>query len=111
MEEPSTHATAVDSTIERLHAPKPAAPTEQDRKNARILKEIADRQQDQYGECLLLALGAFGAGWVPSHRHVLIDKLCGPRHNLSYVASPVMWRPLVCSWIQSSCHKPAPHNG
>src|SRR5712691_2050813 len=51
-----------------------AGPTERDRENARIRREIAQRQEAEYGECLLLALGAFGPGWVPSHRHFLIDR-------------------------------------
>jgi hypothetical protein len=32
-----------------------------------------------------------------------------PHNYLIYVASNVMWRSLVCSRIQSPCHKPALH--
>lgn len=54
-------------------APGPA-PTEHDRESARIRREIAEKQQAEYDECLALAIRAFGPGWEPSHRHYLIDK-------------------------------------
>jgi hypothetical protein len=55
---------------------KPVLPvvTEQDRENFRIREEIAARQEAEYRECYLLAFGAFGPDWLPSHRHFLIDK-------------------------------------
>src|SRR5438876_4024371 len=49
-------------------------PTEQDWANACIRREIADRQEAEYVQCLQWSLGAFGPGWLPSHRHVLIEK-------------------------------------
>jgi hypothetical protein len=51
-----------------------AAPTQQDIENARIRQEIAERQEAEYVACLTLALGAFGPGWLPSHRHFLVEK-------------------------------------
>ena len=41
---------------------------------ARTRREIADRQAEEYGRCLLWALGKFGPGWTPSHRHFLVEK-------------------------------------
>jgi hypothetical protein len=52
----------------------PAAPTDQDRENARMRQEIAERMEAEYAECLALAIRAFGPGWLPSHRHFLVDK-------------------------------------
>src|SRR5271169_330421 len=49
-------------------------PTKHDRENARIRREIADRQAQAYGQVLAWALGAFGPGWEPSHRHFLVDR-------------------------------------
>lgn len=51
-----------------------AEPTPQDHKNAERRQAIADRFAEQYGRVYSLALGAFGPGWLPSHRHFLIDK-------------------------------------
>jgi hypothetical protein len=51
-----------------------AQPTAQDLENARIRRQIADRQEAEYAEVLRLALGAFGPGWTPSHRHFLVEK-------------------------------------
>ncbi len=53
---------------------KATVPTEHDRENFRIRQEIAEQQEREYRECYLLAFGAFGPGWLPSHQHVLIDK-------------------------------------
>src|SRR5690349_5596214 len=47
-------------------------PTEQDRENARIRKEIADRQQREYDEAKWLAYKALGPGWKPWMRLSLI---------------------------------------
>ena len=49
-------------------------PTAQDRQNAAIRDAIAQKQAEEYGHCLRLATGAFGSGWLPSHRHMLISK-------------------------------------
>jgi len=49
-------------------------PTAQDIKNAQVRQAIADRQAEEYGQCLRWALGAFGPGWLPSGRHFLLDK-------------------------------------
>jgi hypothetical protein len=49
-------------------------PTERDRDNAAARAEIAREQQREYEECLRLAEAAFGPGWVPSHRHLLVEK-------------------------------------
>lgn len=49
-------------------------PTEQDLENARLRQEIAERMEAKYAECLTWALDAFGPGWLPSHRHFLLDK-------------------------------------
>ena len=54
-------------------APSPE-PTERDRANARIRLEVAERQEAEYVACLKLAFGAFGPGWLPSHRHFLVEK-------------------------------------
>jgi hypothetical protein len=52
----------------------PVIPTERDRENARMREEIAARQEADYVECYCWALGTFGPGWIPSHRHYLIEK-------------------------------------
>src|SRR5258707_588808 len=49
-------------------------PTEQDWENACIRREIADRQEAEYVQCLKWSLGAFAPGWPPTHRHFLIKK-------------------------------------
>lgn len=54
--------------------PETIEPTERDRENARIRQAIADVQERQWQECYLLALGAFGPGWLPSGRHFLVAK-------------------------------------
>jgi hypothetical protein len=48
--------------------------TAKDRENARVRREIADRQEAVYSECLAWAQTAFGNGWRPSHRHFLLDR-------------------------------------
>jgi hypothetical protein len=75
--------------------------TNQDLTNARTRQAIAGRQAQEYAQVLAWAQEAFGPGWVPSHRHFLIEKECGRLHFFSDVASPVMWRPIVYLWIQS----------
>lgn len=64
MESPSLPASDEESV--------PPAVTDQDRDNARVRREIADRQETEYVACLKWALGAFGPGWLPSHRHFLV---------------------------------------
>jgi hypothetical protein len=54
--------------------PPAPEPTEQDRENERIRREIADAQRATYEECLAWSVKAFGPGWTPSHKHCLIDK-------------------------------------
>ncbi len=49
-------------------------PTQQDIENAAMRREIAERQMLEYAECLKWAIGAFGVGWLPSHRHCLVSK-------------------------------------
>jgi hypothetical protein len=49
-------------------------PTPQDHENARIRREIAERQAGQYAEFLAWAEAAFGPGWLPRCRHYLADK-------------------------------------
>ena len=56
-------------------------PNRQDVENARIRQEIAERQEREYIECLKWALGAFGPGWLPSHRHFLVSKEEEERHR------------------------------
>jgi hypothetical protein len=51
-----------------------ATTTARDRDNARRRWEVAERQNREYDEVLTLALGAFGPGWFPSHRHFLVDR-------------------------------------
>ena len=48
--------------------------TEHDRQNARVRAEIAERQAKAYSQVLAWALGVFGPGWLPSHRHYLVDR-------------------------------------
>ena len=50
------------------------SPTSQDIENARIRRQIAERQGQEYEECLRWAVEAFGSGWEPSGRHYLIEK-------------------------------------
>jgi hypothetical protein len=52
----------------------PAQPTALDIENARIRGAIAARQQAEYDLALGYALEAFGPGWLPSHKHFLLDK-------------------------------------
>src|SRR2546428_820672 len=64
-----------DAEREReVQGPQPPQPTDGDRENVRIRREIAERMEAEYVEVLKLALGAFGPGWEPSHRHFLLDK-------------------------------------
>jgi len=49
-------------------------PTDHDRENARRRLEIAERQAAEYDQVARWALGKFGPGWLPSHRHFLLDK-------------------------------------
>jgi hypothetical protein len=49
-------------------------PTAQDHRNAACRAEIAERFAEQYNEVLRWSLGAFGPGWLPSHRHFLLTK-------------------------------------
>jgi len=58
------------------------APTEHDWTNARIRKEIAARQAEEFGQCLKWAISAFGMGWLPSHRHFLLDR--DEEHRVRY---------------------------
>ncbi len=51
----------------------PTQPTEQDRNNARVRQEIAQRQADEYGEAQRLALAVLGPGWTPWMKLSLID--------------------------------------
>ncbi len=51
-----------------------AVPTQQDHDNAVTRQAIAERQMQDYCQVLLWALGAFGPGFVPSHRHFLVSK-------------------------------------
>src|SRR5262249_47351846 len=48
-------------------------PTPQDIENARIRKEIADRQFAEYTEALKLVQETLGLGWMPWMQLVLID--------------------------------------
>ena len=54
--------------------PSTPEPTEQDRENAHVRAEIAERQAEAYRQVLAWASAAFGAGWRPSHRHFLVTK-------------------------------------
>jgi hypothetical protein len=54
--------------------PLPPQPTDRDRENARIRQEISDRQAAEYSQVLAWAMAAFGPGWLPSHRHFLVDR-------------------------------------
>ena len=68
MEAPAEHAE------EDSGKPLPQRPTAHDHENARVRQEIAERQEREYVECLQWELGAFGPGWLPSHRHFLLSK-------------------------------------
>lgn len=46
----------------------------QDAENARMREEIAARQEAAYVACLKHCINCFGPGWMPSHRHDLIEK-------------------------------------
>jgi hypothetical protein len=70
----------------------PVQPTEQDLENARVLREIADRQQAEYDEAALLALGALGPGWTPWMKLVLVDA----DHRRSGNTTPVATAYQVC---------------
>lgn len=48
--------------------------TEGDRQNEKVRRAIADAQLAAYTEVLKWAMGAFGVGWRPSHRHFLLEK-------------------------------------
>jgi hypothetical protein len=48
-------------------------PTPQDHENARIRRQIADRQGEEYAEAERLALQALGPGWTPWMKLSLID--------------------------------------
>jgi hypothetical protein len=48
--------------------------TAQDRENERVRQEIAERMEEAYVACWEWALKAFGPGWLPSGKHMLIDK-------------------------------------
>jgi hypothetical protein len=48
-------------------------PTARDLENAARRQAIAERQQAEYNQVLLWALGTFGPGWLPSCRHFLVD--------------------------------------
>jgi hypothetical protein len=52
----------------------PLLVSDQDREGERIRREIAEKQEAEYVECLKWALSAFGPGWLPSHRHMLVEK-------------------------------------
>jgi hypothetical protein len=56
-------------------------PTAHDRQNAAIRDAIAQKQAEEYGDCLRLATRAFGPGWLPSHRHMLISKEEEEKHR------------------------------
>jgi hypothetical protein len=51
-----------------------AEPSAQDLRNAACRAEIAAKQAEAYNQVLRYALGAFGPGWLPSHRHFLVTK-------------------------------------
>lgn len=48
-------------------------PTPHEIKTAKLRAEVAARQRAQYDEALALAEAAFGVGWVPVGRHLLVD--------------------------------------
>jgi hypothetical protein len=55
--------------------PRPTPqPTGRDAENAARRQAIAELQAEEYGQVLRWALGAFGPGWEPSHRHFLQEK-------------------------------------
>jgi hypothetical protein len=49
-------------------------PTDRDLQNARLRQAIAGRQQAAYDRVCRWAASKFGAGWLPSGRHYLLDK-------------------------------------
>lgn len=58
-----------------LHQPvHTTSPTPRDVANAHLRQEIAARLNAEFEECLAWAKKAFGPGWVPSHRHFLVEK-------------------------------------
>src|SRR5262245_48229401 len=65
-----------------------AQPTSQDYEAASLRAEIAQRFRDEYEQCRAWAEAAFGPGWLPSHRHTLIDKDEEARYRYS-TESPV----------------------
>ncbi len=50
-----------------------ASPTEQEIENARVRRQIAGRQAEEYAEVERLALEALGPGWTPWMKLSLID--------------------------------------
>jgi len=54
--------------------PDSPKPLPQDHQNARIRREVAGRQAQEYDQVLAWALGKFGPGWLPSGRYFLIEK-------------------------------------
>jgi hypothetical protein len=48
-------------------------PTDRDRENAAIRQAIADRQSQEYGEAIKMAMGTLGPGWTPWMKLVLLD--------------------------------------
>jgi hypothetical protein len=48
-------------------------PTARDRENARLRRQIAARQAEEYDQVQAWAEAAFGPGWQPSHRHYLVS--------------------------------------
>ena len=48
--------------------------TDQDRANAKLRQEIAECLAQEYAQVQAWAEEAFGSGWVPSHRHFLLDR-------------------------------------
>lgn len=48
-------------------------PTERDRENAILRRQIAARQAEEYDQVKGWAEAAFGPGWQPSHRHYLVE--------------------------------------
>jgi hypothetical protein len=85
VEEGAFHPAGEENAPEKTERPvaraAPATPTDQDRENARNRQEIAERMEAEYAECLALTIRAFGPGWLPSHRHFLVDKDEEERHR------------------------------
>ncbi len=50
------------------------SPTPQDLDNSETRRRIAEEFQNRYNQVLRWAMGKFGPGWLPSHRHELIEK-------------------------------------